>query len=137
MQKGNFQLDKRGTIVIDSEMRVVGMDGVFAGGECVTGPATVIKAITAGKAAASSIDRYLGFHHKISVDVKLPVPQLYDINGLGRVNTLERDADERKHDYECITLGMSDQEARYETSRCLRCDHFGYGVFRGGRKEEW
>ena len=137
LQKGNFQLDKRGTIVIDSEMRVVGMDGIFAGGECVTGPATVIKAITAGKAAASSIDRYLGFHHKISVDVKLPVPQLYDIHGLGRVNTLERDADERKHDYECITLGMSDQEARYETSRCLRCDHFGYGVFRGGRKEEW
>ena len=38
--------------------------GVFAGGDCVTGPATVIRAIAAGKVAAANIDEYLGFHHE-------------------------------------------------------------------------
>jgi len=33
--------------------------------------------------------------------------------------------------------GMSDQEAHQESSRCLRCDHFGYGSFKGGRETEW
>ena len=40
------------------------MHGVFAGGDCVTGPATVIRAIAAGKVAAANIDEYLGFHHE-------------------------------------------------------------------------
>ena len=38
--------------------------GVFAGGDCVTGPATVIRAIAAGKVAAANIDEYLGYHHE-------------------------------------------------------------------------
>lgn len=46
--------------------------GVFAGGDCVTGPATVIRAIAAGKVAAANIDQYLGFDHIISVDVDIP-----------------------------------------------------------------
>ena len=41
------------------------MEGVFAGGDCVTGPATVIRAIAAGKVAAANIDEYLGFRHTI------------------------------------------------------------------------
>lgn len=32
---------------------------------------------------------------------------------------------------------MSEQEATQEASRCLRCDHFGYGIFKGGRSKEW
>ena len=44
-------------------------EGVFAGGDCVTGPATVIKAIAAGKVAAANIDEYLGFNHEITCDV--------------------------------------------------------------------
>ena len=47
-------------------------EGVFAGGDCVTGPATVIKAIAAGKVAAANIDEYLGFNHEITCDVEIP-----------------------------------------------------------------
>ena len=36
--------------------------------------------------------------------------------------------------YSC---GMTDEEAAQESSRCLRCDHFGYGNFKGGRVEKW
>ena len=32
---------------------------------------------------------------------------------------------------------MTDEEAAQESSRCLRCDHFGYGNFKGGRVEKW
>ena len=35
------------------------MPGIFAGGDCATGPATVIRAIAAGKVAAANIDQYL------------------------------------------------------------------------------
>jgi len=38
---------------------------------------------------------------------------------------------------ELSELGMSDQEAMQESRRCLRCDHFGFGVFKGGRIERW
>ena len=33
--------------------------------------------------------------------------------------------------------GMTLEEAQRESARCLRCDHFGYGVFKGGREEKW
>mgnify|MGYP001290401361 CR=1 FL=1 len=112
-------------------------DGVFAGGDCVTGPATVIRAIAAGKVAAANIDEYLGFHHEISVDVAIPDPRLTNNPPHGRINTTERQACERKNDFTCIECGMTDEEANAESSRCLRCDHFGYGIFRGGRKSTW
>ena len=41
---------------------IEGMDGVFAGGDCRSGPSTAIRAIEAGKTAAGNIDEYLGFH---------------------------------------------------------------------------
>ena len=38
---------------------------------------------------------------------------------------------------DCIECGMSPQGVEQESSRCLRCDHFGYGIFKGGRTERW
>ena len=52
------------------------MPGVFAGGDCASGPASVIKAIAAAKVVAANIDEYLGFRHEISCDVELPEPDL-------------------------------------------------------------
>ena len=128
---------KRGTFIAETSGQIDNMDGVFAGGDCVTGPATVIRAIAAGKVAAANIDEYLGFHHEISVDVAIPDPQLTNNPPHGRINTTERQAYERKNDFTCIECGMTDEEANAESSRCLRCDHFGYGIFRGGRKSTW
>ena len=128
---------KRGTFIAEASGQIDNMDGVFAGGDCVTGPATVIRAIAAGKVAAANIDEYLGFHHEISVDVVVPDPQLTSNPPHGRINTTERQACERKNDFTCIECGMTDEEANAESSRCLRCDHFGYGIFRGGRKSTW
>ena len=128
---------RRGTINALPTGALKSDESVFAGGDCVTGPATVIRAIAAGKVAAANIDEYLGFRHVITTDVEVPHPYLFNKVPHGRINPLEREACERKHDFQCVECGMSPQGAEQESSRCLRCDHFGYGNFRGGRKELW
>ena len=127
----------RGTIAAMPDSKISNTDGIFAGGDCVTGPATVIRAIAAGKVAAANIDEYLGFTHRITTDIEIPHPRLDSKLPHGRINTTEREACERKHDFECIECGMSPQGVEQESSRCLRCDHYGYGIFKGGRKEKW
>ena len=136
-QQTGIQIQRGGTFLAGSDTRLPDIEGVFAGGDCVTGPATVIRAIAAGKAAAANIDEYLGFCHEITTDISVPAPRFSDLRPRGRVNTTERDAGERKHDFTCIECGLTDEEAGQESSRCLRCDHFGYGVFKGGRVEKW
>ena len=121
----------------DSRLSDEHMDGVFAGGDCVTGPASAIRAIAAGKVAAANIDEYLGFKHEITVDVDIPDPSLDDKPQRARVNTTEREASEHKNDLICIECGLTEKGAMAESSRCLRCDHFGYGIFKGGRHTKW
>lgn len=111
--------------------------GIYAGGDCVSGPATVIRAIAAGKVAAANIDNYLGYHHTIETDVKIPEPRLSDRIPCGRVNMRERDASDRVKDFDLVECGMTNEEAIQESQRCLRCDHFGFGVFKGGRTLRW
>lgn len=113
------------------------MENVFAGGDCVSGPASAIRAIAAGKVAAANIDEYLGFNHEITVDVDIPNARLDDKTPHARVNTTERNADERKKDFVCIECGLTDKGAMAEASRCLRCDHYGFGIFKGGRHSKW
>ena len=126
---------KRGTFVAETSSQA--NDKVFAGGDCVTGPATAIRAIAAGKVAAANIDEYLGFNHEISVDIEIPSPQLSNRPPHGRINITEREACERKCDFNDIEIGLTKEGACTEASRCLRCDHFGYGIFRGGRENKW
>lgn len=128
---------KKGVIEALSSSGIENSPGIFAGGDCVTGPATVIRAIAAGKVAAANIDNYLGYNHIISTDVDIPTPRLADRPPCGRVNMLERDASERKCDFKLVECGMTNAEAHQESYRCLRCDHFGYGVFKGGRIKKW
>ena len=124
-------------IITDEGGVVPGKNGIFSGGDCVSGPATVIKAIAAGKVAAANIDEYLGFNHSISVDVDIPSPLMNDKLPSGRIHLTERDANERKCDFEGIENCMSHEEMKQETARCLRCDHYGCGTLRGGRELKW
>lgn len=128
---------KRGVIDALNWSGIKDIPGIYAGGDCVTGPATVIRAIAAGKVAAANIDADLGFHHFIQADVEIPDIQVKDKPPMGRVNMKERNAAERGKDFELVECPMTEEEAMQECSRCLRCDHFGYGVFKGGRVEKW
>jgi NADPH-dependent glutamate synthase beta subunit-like oxidoreductase len=128
---------RRNILQTSSTCGIEGMPGVFAGGDCATGPATVIRAVEAGKVLAADIDAYLGFDHKISVDVSIPPPRLANKKHWGRVNMREKEPSGRKNDFGLMEFGMSREEAIQESGRCLRCDRFGYGAFRGGRKAQW
>ena len=128
---------KRGNLAALPDGMVSDLPGVFAGGDCVTGPATVIRAIAAGKVAAANIDNYLGFNHLISVDVDIPAAISEDKHHCARVNLGEEDAQQRKGNFDHIECGMTAQEAAQECGRCLRCDHYGYGIFKGGRAAIW
>ena len=128
---------KWGRIVTDPDGAVVGQEGLFSGGDCQSGPATVIRAINAGKVAAGNIDNYLGYNHKIELDVELPPVQFKGKISCARCEMREREASDRIHDFDIVENGLTDQEAHQEASRCLRCDHFGFGAFRGGRIEQW
>jgi len=109
--------------------------GVFAGGDCVTGPKTAIMAIGAGKVAAANIDEYLGFHHVIEQDVSIPEVVLKDREYCARTDMTERAPSERRNDFKLVEIGMTEKEACQEAGRCLRCDHFNCGIIKGGRSE--
>ena len=130
-------LVKRGKIATKSTGALANMPGVFSGGDCTSGPASVIRAIAAAKVVAANIDEYLGYHHEISCDVEIPEAALRDGTPCGRVNLTEREACERVCDFEGVENCMTQKEAKQEAGRCLRCDHFGYGIFKGGRETLW
>ena len=127
----------RNNIVAADDGSVPGMEGVFSGGDCVSGPATVILAVAAGKVAAASIDEYLGCHTDISANLEIPPAPFRLKHATGRVDLTEREASWRKNDFELMENCMSEQEMAQECSRCLRCDHYGHAGFKGGRRETW
>ena len=128
---------KRGSIAAMDTGELANANGVFAGGDCVTGPATVIRAIAAGKVAAANIDEYLGYEHEISCDVEIPPADLSDKRPCGRIQMKEKEAGERKNNFEEFECGMTVQEACQEARRCLRCDKFGLSALKGGRTFKW
>ena len=119
---------ERNCFVADETGLVQGMKNIYAGGDCVTGPATVIKAIAAGKVAAYNIDRDLGYAHQPVCQAERPLVRPNNRQPTGRVNITEREARIRRHDFEHVENEMSLAEAKQEASRCLRCDYFGCGA---------
>ena len=126
---------ERGRFAADDMLAAEGFDNVFTGGDCQTGPATVIRAIAAGKVAARNIDNFLGYDHKLNCGVEAPAPRPNNRTPTGRVSIAERPARERKLDFDAVELEMSAEEAAQECGRCLRCDFFGCGTQVGGRTQ--
>lgn len=114
-----------------------GIPGLFAGGDCATGPSTVINAIAAAKVMAANIDEYLGYHHQITSNIDIPIPNIEDKLYCARAELPEREMTQRVKDFDAVELNMNKKEAHQEANRCLRCDHFGFGIFKGGRESIW
>ena len=135
-EKGGI-LTSHGALKADLSGYVPGTPNVFAGGDAVTGPATVIRAVAAGKVGAANIDSFLGFRHTIRCDVQIPPARLSNTPPCGRIQLKSRNPLEARADFALATCGMTEEEAMQEAGRCLRCDHFGYGIFKGGRTTQW
>jgi NADH-quinone oxidoreductase subunit F len=118
------------TIITDPGNTRTSVPGIFAGGDSVTGPATAVEAIAAGKQAALDIDYYLsgirGPAPTISIQKRrrvpfLPIPAETKITS-HRVPTPFLDKIERRHNFDRVELDYTLEEAQTEAQRCLRCD---------------
>jgi NADPH-dependent glutamate synthase beta subunit-like oxidoreductase len=118
------------TIVADTISMSTHADGIFAGGDVVVGPATVVEAIGAGKHAAEGIDRFL---RGLPQPKMPPVPVRRHRVGwlevpahvkmaLGRQSMALLNPDRRRITFQQVELGFSEEQARDEARRCLRCD---------------
>ena len=114
-----------------------GFDNVFVGGDCASGPSTVIRAIEAGKVAAANIDEYLGYSHSVHVPVETPSAEFSSIRQIGRIGIEERSPLERVEDFEEVEVSLSDEAAAQECSRCLRCDYHGYQAIFERKTNQW
>ena len=80
---------------------------------------------------------FLGYNHVIKSGVEVPDPQMTNNPPCGRVNLTSHMIDNIEGNFDLVSIGMTPQGVKQECGRCLRCDHFGFGSFRGGRKIQW
>ena len=121
---------RRKTIQVNTATTETSVAGIFAAGDAATGPATVIEAIGGGKRAAESIHRFLS---------GMPQPKMPPVpSRRGRIEWLEVPAstkmtlkrpdmpllniDRRRTTFQQVELGYTENMAREEARRCLRCD---------------
>ncbi|MDY6833899.1 MAG: NAD(P)-binding protein [Chloroflexota bacterium] len=123
-QGDGIEASKRETIVVDSLTLETNKQGVFAGGDVVLGPATVIEAIAAGKEAAISIDRYVkGEDLKSGREKRFEAVDV-DLEGLRRKPRQRApriSPEQRKTNYEEVQQKLTEQQAKEEAERCLSC----------------
>ncbi len=120
----------RSTLRVNPETLQTNMPDVFAGGDCVTGPATVIEAIGAGKKAARAIHRYLRgepLEEQVYHAVKRMKVEQVEVSDEEK-ETLQRPdmpmlaLEKRKTTFHEAELGLTEEMAKNEAKRCLRCD---------------
>lgn len=122
---GSLELNKNGTIKADSLTLQTSVPGVFAGGDIVRGPASIVEAVGHGHEAAISIDRYLNerdLREGRGEEKKLaPEPDVEGVKKLRRPHEKRKDPETRKTSFEEVVLPLSKEEALAEADRCLSC----------------
>jgi len=121
---------ERSTIKTDPLTGQTGDNRVFAGGDAVTGPATIIEAIASGKIAADNIDRsfqglpMLKTRHLAARRKQTPFLETtaFQKTSLTRPLVPLLDVEKRKKNFEQVELALPPETARTEALRCLRCD---------------
>jgi NADH-quinone oxidoreductase subunit F len=120
-----------GALIVEEKTLSTNIPGIFAGGDFTTGPTYVIRAIASGRRAAISIDRYLrgekGGFTILDEKTRLAEEQVFSLEeGTGeeraRVAVEMADAEERAKDFREVEKGFTEAQARFEATRCLRCD---------------
>lgn len=118
------------TIVTEPGSTLTSVLDIFSGGDAVTGPATAVEAIAAGKQAAFDIHHYLSggpgpaprARPQKRARVNFLAIAAEDKIANHRVPTPFLDKEERRHNFDRVELDYSPEEAQREARRCLRCD---------------
>jgi len=115
------------TIQVDPQTLITNKVGVFAGGDAVTGPATVVEALAAGKRAAQRIDDYAQHRYPLdkngvaTMDGELSTQTVEKIRKIERLEPPVTSSKKRAHDFKPIEQVYNWQAATNEARRCLRC----------------
>lgn len=125
------KLNKWGDIEINGRTFQTSEMNIFAGGDCVTGPATVIQAVAAGRQAAEAMDCFLmkGYVKEQNIDYScsrgsledLPKWEFEEMPKLARAKMPALSIEKRRNNFNQVELGYNEQTAREEARRCLRC----------------
>ena len=119
---------KKGRITVERCSLKTNLDGVYAGGDAVTGPALVVDALAAGKRAAIAIDRELSakrgerpYEERYeNIPLTMKVPGEIVTQKMARTPTVS--SKERIKDFREVELGFDTKTIKKECRRCLRCD---------------
>ncbi|WP_346355569.1 [FeFe] hydrogenase, group A [Azotosporobacter soli] len=125
------KLNKWGDIEINGRSFQTSELNVFAGGDCVTGPATVIQAVAAGRHAAEAMDSFLmkGYIKEYNRDYScsrgsmedLPKWEFETLPKIARSAMPTIELAQRKGGFSEVELGYDESAARLEAARCLKC----------------
>jgi len=132
-----FILAKDGGIKTDSVTLATDLKGVFAGGDAVSGPATVVEAIAAGRKAAASIDCYIQGKPFLTAGDVPPTVSFEEVMGFGaregekkgRVSDASIPFKERIEGFKEIHCGLKQETAMDEAARCLHCTARFWPIF--------
>jgi len=122
------KLTSLGTILANDSTMETSVLGVFACGDIVKGPASIVDAVSLGRRAASAVDKYLGGKGNIEetfVAVEKPSPWLGRDEGFahkGRAEMPTLSVEKRRGNFAEVELGFNEKMAVEEAKRCLRCD---------------
>jgi len=131
-----INISKYGTLEVNSDSLQTNIPFIFAGGDVVLGPSTVINAMGMGRRAAESIDKFLNNEPLTNFKTHMPRRELLraetfrphsysktyaEIEKMERVEIPKRDPKIRIYDFKEVELGLSEEEAIKEASRCLNC----------------
>ena len=118
----------RGDTFIVDEAYATTRPGVFAAGDAVTGPATIVEAVAQGNLVAASIDHWLKTGQLVKPHLEAEredVPQVYDLAAYAerhRPATLRLPVEKREGSFCEVETGFDETAAQEEARRCLRCD---------------
>jgi len=126
-EPGGFRITPAGTVEADPLTLKTGAEGIFAGGDLVTGPQTYIDAMAAGRKAAISIDRYLRGEDLREGREKEGAQKDYiqiDVDGIeyrerASVETLP--PERRRRTFDEVNRGLREEDVIREAERCLNC----------------
>jgi formate dehydrogenase beta subunit len=127
----NLKGRKDGTVCVGEGNAVTPERGIFAGGDAVIGPSTIIEAIAQGREACISIDRFLGgagiIQEALSVEENRTAPEAAP-RGTKRPGVRKITLKRRRATFDPIELAYKRKSATAEASRCLSCDLHDFDV---------
>ncbi|MCR4428051.1 MAG: FAD-dependent oxidoreductase [Caldiserica bacterium] len=136
---GELETNPDGTIKVNKDTLETNIPGVFAGGDAVLGPATVVEAVGQGRKAAQSIDRFFGYDGKFPFPRREVVETSFNedeyLKVIPRKTPALASVEERIKSFLEVNKGLKLEEASEESKRCLKCDR-GKEVVIGEPEEE-